>query len=108
METYAFASYSDNEEFAKKFIRNLLETKNIKTMVIDREMAEFAGELYLKYNVRARDKVPLDEERPSACDCLIASVNKFLSDSIVCTNDGKMQKIDEIDSDFYGIYTTKF
>lgn len=105
MEAYAIASYSDDEEFAKEFIKNILETNNIKTMVIDREMAEFAGQLYLKYNVIPKRKSPPEKDCPSACDCLIASVNKYHSDSIVCTNDFKMQQIDEINSDFFGIQT---
>jgi predicted nucleic acid-binding protein len=109
MEITYLITESDNKIVANDFLKNLLSMNGVIPMDLTRDMGKFAGELYHKYNILPKrglskeDKLKL--ECPSACDCLLASVNKYLSNSIVCSNDRKIKKMSEIKVDFLKIKT---
>lgn len=104
MELYYKLSDSDDQQTAKDFIRTILATPNIMPIDTTKDMGIFAGELYFKYNTSVK-KLDPEAATPSACDCLIASVNRYVDDSVVCTNDNKIKDLAEINSDFLGIPT---
>ena len=113
LELYYKISDSDNEANAKIFIESLLSIDGIKITEITEEMGMIAGEFYFKYNILPKRGLTEEEKRelklPSACDCLIASVNKFMKkyreDTYVCTTDKKIQEIREINWEFSDIPT---
>lgn len=113
MELYYKISDKYNEVTAKDFIKFLLSTDGINIVEITEEMGMIAGEFYFKYNTLPKrgltEKQKRDLDCPSACDCLIASINKYMKkyreDTIVCTTDNKLQQINEINSDFSNIPT---
>lgn len=109
MELYYLISESDNNIVAGDFIKNLLSMDSMIPIDLTRDMGKFAGELYHKYNIIPKRGLTKEKKRefeaPSACDCLLASVNKYLANSIVCTNDRKIKKMSEITSDFFRIDT---
>ena len=113
MELYYKISDKYDERIAKDFIKFLLSTNGIKIVEITEEMGKIAGELYFKYNTLPKKRLTEEQKKkfecPSACDCLIASVNKYMKkyreDTIVCTTDNKLQQISEINWDFSDIQT---
>ncbi len=113
MEAYYIISDTYNESIARDFIKGILSTDGIFTVELSEEMGMIAGEFYFKYNTMPKSGLTEEEKKklecPSACDCLVASINKYrkkyTQDTCVCTTDRKIKDISEISCDFYDIPT---
>ena len=112
MELYYKITESDSESNAKAHIYTLLKIpnilKNCKKYPITHEIGIFAGFLYYKYNTSKKSyyQTHINEKPPSAVDCLIASMGKYIPNSIICTNDKRITEIEEINAKrFYEIKT---
>ena len=103
LEVYYKLSESDGEIYAKSFIGSLLSMPNIEPIVITKDIGIFAGELYYKYNVVPRKSSSPPRKTPGAVDCLLAATNKYVKNSIVCTDDSDIHNMSEINSDFWGL-----
>lgn len=103
LEIYYKLSESDSEDYAKTFIETLLSMPNLYVIVLTKDIGMFAGELYLKYNVIPRQSDPTLRDTPGAVDCLIAATNKFVENSLICTDDQDIHNMNEINSDFFRI-----
>jgi predicted nucleic acid-binding protein len=105
LEVYYRISITDNEQYAKAFINSLLSMPNIIAIDITKDIGMFAGELYYKYHVLPKRTNPSLTKIPGAVDCLVAATNQYINDSLVCTDDGDIQNMSEIQSDFFNIPT---
>ena len=107
LEIYYKISQSDNEPYAKAFIKSLLSMPNLTAIGITKDIGMFAGELYHKYNTIAKqvNSSLTYRDVPGAIDCLIAATQNYINDSLVCTHDGHILNMIEIQSDFLNIPT---
>lgn len=105
LEIYYRISQSDDEQYANEFIKCLLSMPNITAIGITKDIGMFAGKLYLKYNVEAKqvNSSLTYKDVPGAIDCLIAATQNYIKDSLVCTHDKHILNMIEIQSDFLTI-----
>jgi len=107
LEIYYRLSQSDNETYANAFIKSILSMPHITAIGITKDIGMFAGKLYYKYNIVAKQANSSlgHKDVPGGIDCLIAATQNFINNSIVCTHDRHISNMTEVQSDFLGIPT---
>lgn len=98
------------EANAMGFLNHMVSMNNVDVVDIEEEHARFGGEIYFRYNyeiINGVNTLKDYQDRISAIDCLIIGIGNFVTDSVICTYDGNMQNVIEVEvkppSDILGI-----